>query len=336
MGTTPIPDPDSFTSALIFALKTLLEEKGRFTTVELLEKIKGDIPHFSMDQYPELVNRSSNILTDHIILYSLHRNQTDRSQSIVLAEEDKILDTYKSRVLTLHFDFNSQSSYTAIKLIDRQLNQVFERFNLDVNQIRWRGVRESATARAVKAFTATQKRSGCLSILQQQATSDSTNPQSIRISPSKSFSIKGFKSSTTPEMSYTGSSTSSIELSTSSGEISSATPVSMVDQSEEFYQLKLEQQQEEQMAVRDYLIKRIADTSIVGKTLETRLINVAYRCSWELLLVFQNEYEPNQPLSEIVTLTGTLECAQAATCDEYIPQTWPNAGSFLLQAIGNI
>ena len=333
MGTTPIPGPRSFTSALIFALKALLEEKGRFTTVELIGKIKG-APNFPKDQYPMLLNRSSNTLADRIILSPLHRNKTDGSQSIVLAEEDKILDAYKSRVLTLHFDFGSQPSYTAIESIGRQLNQVFERRNLDVNQVRWGGVRESATARAVEAFRATRKRSRCLSMMQQQATSDSTDPQSIRISPSKLFPIKGSKSSTTPETSYPGSSTSSKELSTSSGEISSATPLSMVDQWEEFDQPKLEQQQE-QMAVRDILIKRIADTSILGKTLETRLINVAYRCSWELLRVLQDEYEPNQPLSGIVTLTGTLECAQAATCGEYIPQTWPNAGSFLLQAIGN-
>ena len=54
-----------------------------------------------------------------------------------------------------------------------------------------------------------------------------------------------------------------------------------------------------------------------------------------MLHVLQDDYEPNQPLSGIFTLIGSLETAGAATCDEYITQTWPNADPFLLQAIGD-
>ncbi|CAL8574966.1 hypothetical protein XPA_000912 [Xanthoria parietina] len=60
-GTTKIPGPESFTTALIFALKELVKEKdeGRFTTDELLRKIKTDAPNFPKDQTPAMSNRDN-------------------------------------------------------------------------------------------------------------------------------------------------------------------------------------------------------------------------------------------------------------------------------------
>lgn len=121
--------------------------------------------------------------------------------------------------------------------------------------------------------------------------------------------------------------------STSSRLLPSTTSASVADQWEESDQSKHEQPQEQQLTVRETLVQAISNNTSFTKAPESSFLNVAYRCSWEVLHVLQDEHEPNQPLSGIVTLTGTLENAQVATCGEYITQTWPNAGPFLLEAI---
>ena len=58
-----------------------------------------------------------------------------------------------------------------------------------------------------------------------------------------------------------------------------------------------------------------------------------YRCFWELPDTIYTQPESGQRLSQVITLTGTTENAQAATCEDFISQTWPKSGSFLLKAI---
>jgi len=51
------PGRKSFTTALIWALETLLENRGRFTTHELQQKIMKEAPHFPRDQVVEVQER---------------------------------------------------------------------------------------------------------------------------------------------------------------------------------------------------------------------------------------------------------------------------------------
>ena len=60
---------------------------------------------------------------------------------------------------------------------------------------------------------------------------------------------------------------------------------------------------------------------------------IVYHCFWELPDTIHTQLEPGQRLSQLITLTGSTENAQAATCEDFISQTWPKSGSLLLKAI---
>lgn len=250
-----------------------------------------------------------------------------------------LVDLAKRSELTLRFEFSDKPTAKDISLLGNELNSMFERNTLGINRVRWGGLRQPLLARATSVFQAMLERQRHTRIerdLKPQPTSPldfpefdthtfgtEAHPRTFRRS---SFSVTGSESATSPQMSHDGSSTSLREL-------SSATPRSVADQWEESNQSKHEQLHEKPLTVRETLMKAISNNTTFTKNSESNFVYVAYRCSWEVLHVLQDGYEPNQPLSGIVTLTGTLETAQAATCDEYITQTWPKAGPILLQAI---
>jgi len=96
-----------------------------------------------------------------------------------------------------------------------------------------------------------------------------------------------------------------------------------------------EQHHQKLLSIRQKLVQAVFNNARLAKVSQPGLMNMTYRCSWQVLHVLQNEHESKQPLSNIITLSGTLENAQAVTCGEYITPTWPNAGPFLLQVIGD-
>lgn len=147
MGFTKVPGKDSFTRALIYALEALVEERadGRFTTVELLNKIK-DAPHFPKDQNPMLINREKNYSAGRIMLHPLKGNGSDVELS---RKEAAKLDPLKGHALTLHFDFSEKPSSTYLEMLGRELNDFFER-NLGINQVRWGGMRQALGVRSQK------------------------------------------------------------------------------------------------------------------------------------------------------------------------------------------
>ncbi|CAD6590615.1 MAG: hypothetical protein ASARMPREDX12_004603 [Alectoria sarmentosa] len=156
MGSTKVPGKDSFTSALIYALETLVEERedGRFTTVELLNKIKVDAPHFPKDQTPMLINREKKFSAGRIMLHPLQR---EGSEDELCHKEAASLDPFKGHALTLHFDFSEKPSQIYLEMLGRELNEFFQR-NVGVNRVRWGGMRQSMVVIAAKSFQAKLRR----------------------------------------------------------------------------------------------------------------------------------------------------------------------------------
>ncbi len=167
MGFTKVPGEDSFTAALIYALEALVEERedGRFTTVELLNKITTDAPHFPKDQKPTLINREKEkkFSAGRIMLHPLKRKGSDDEVSQELAA-----DPLKGHALTLHLDFSEKPSPNYIEMFGRELNDFFRR-NVGVNRVRWGGMRQSMFARATKNFQASLKRHRRASMRLQQS-----------------------------------------------------------------------------------------------------------------------------------------------------------------------
>ena len=173
MGYTQVPGNDSFTRALIYALVALVDERtyGRFTTVELLNKIKTDAPDFPKDQTPMLIKREKKHSAGRIMLHPLRREGRDDESERKEAASHYSLCPFKARCLTLHFDFSEKPSSAYLETLGRELNDFF-RHNIGVNRVRWGGMRPSMTARAVNTFQDSLKRRRASMRLQESKPSD--------------------------------------------------------------------------------------------------------------------------------------------------------------------
>ena len=177
-----MPGKDSFTTAVIFALEALVEDStdGRFTTVELLNKIKSDAPHFPSDQVPILVNREKKHAVGRIMLHPLQREGSEDQSSRKAAAN---LDLLNRHTLTLHFDFGEKPSQTYVETLGREFN-VFFHHNSGVNRVRWGGIRQSMVARAAEGFKAGLEQRKRRASMNLQQTSSSEGSSQLRLAES--------------------------------------------------------------------------------------------------------------------------------------------------------
>ncbi|KAL8935043.1 MAG: hypothetical protein Q9211_004910, partial [Gyalolechia sp. 1 TL-2023] len=156
-GTTEVPGPGSFTSALTFALESLREEKpeGRFTTDELLRKIK-EAPHFPKNQNPILSDREhKKPAGGRIMLHPLRSDQTKFGKNF----KDTSVNQWKGHVVTLHFEFGEgKPSEDQVITLGRRFNDLFERNALGVHRIRWGCMRRSTFGLVVSRFRGSLRR----------------------------------------------------------------------------------------------------------------------------------------------------------------------------------
>lgn len=152
METTPRPGERSFTAALIYALKYLLDEKKgrRFTTTELMVRIVK-APNFPKDQAPQLSDRLENSPGGRIMLHPLPRRDSNPQAASCEAPP---IDSSRQTIVTLHFDFGEKPTKEQVRKLGGELNGTFERESLGVNRVRWGGMRKSA----VDVFSASLKR----------------------------------------------------------------------------------------------------------------------------------------------------------------------------------
>ncbi|KAL8992322.1 MAG: hypothetical protein Q9169_007189 [Polycauliona sp. 2 TL-2023] len=150
-GMTPVPGPNSFTSALIYSLKALLQEKkeGRFTTDELLRKIKTDAPDFPKDQAPVMSNRDNKKSSAGRIM--LHPLRQHRASSMSKDEESHVRAAM-GYVMTLHFHFEDKPPDDHLITLGRNLNKIFERNTFGVQRVRWGGLRGTPFTIAAQKF----------------------------------------------------------------------------------------------------------------------------------------------------------------------------------------
>ncbi|KAI4116368.1 MAG: hypothetical protein LQ345_003202 [Seirophora villosa] len=186
--TTAVPGPNSFTSALIWALEALRKQKpkGRFTTDELLRKIKTDAPDFPKHQTPDLSERDPKSQSGgRIMLHPLQADRTDDDKSY----DNSPLALANRHIVTLHFDFGNKPSEENLKTLGQKFNEIFERNTLGVQRVRWGGVRVTMFTRATRRFSATRKRKRPLAQIKHSASSTSCyikNPDKGLLSPQTS------------------------------------------------------------------------------------------------------------------------------------------------------
>jgi hypothetical protein len=73
--------------------------------------------------------------------------------------------------------------------------------------------------------------------------------------------------------------------------------------------------------------------SILANTTLENYLKLHYQADWELANYCQQELSGNTELHRILTITGSLTCAQAASCEDYVKQTWGPWGEKALNVI---
>ena len=149
---TPVPGNDSFTSALIFALNELVDATpgGRFTTVELLRKIK-DHPPFPKDQSPVLSDRRVKDTVTPVGRIMLHPLQDNSSKCLSPKKVDDLISV--KQTITLHFDFGKELSSRDVRTLGEEINKFSEHnASLVINGVRWGGLKQPIVTRIVQTL----------------------------------------------------------------------------------------------------------------------------------------------------------------------------------------
>ena len=145
---TAVPGNESFTSALTWALENLLVEKpqGRFTTAELLSKIKNGANDFPRDQEPILFSREDTSACGRIMLHPLD----DGNKRPLSPEPNSPLEESKKHTLTLHFDLSDKMDINVFKVFGQRIIELFDRNTFGVTRVRFGNLRPSKFADALK------------------------------------------------------------------------------------------------------------------------------------------------------------------------------------------
>ena len=135
-STTHVPGGSSFTSALIWALKELVNEKGRFTVSDLSRKIT-DAPGFPEDQFPILRERSEPSL-ERIMLAPLHHNVENGDDARIPSKPQNEAPT--RGILSLNFVFKHPPSKEEVKKFAENLKRFWLNHDLPLDRIVWGGL----------------------------------------------------------------------------------------------------------------------------------------------------------------------------------------------------
>ena len=133
--TTKCPGPHSFTMALIWALKDLANTHKRFTTSDLLNKIKDEAPNFPRGQKPVLSKRYDHS-AELIILEPLGTNR----DYVQTPDDIPRPDISKEEILVLKFVLETRPSVDNIKSFGKYLNDILSKKDLHVSRVIWGGL----------------------------------------------------------------------------------------------------------------------------------------------------------------------------------------------------
>lgn len=136
MSTTPRPGPRSFTTAMIWAMKALVEAGEIFTTQKLIHTIINDAPDFPGDQFPRLSDGVTSC-PRKITLAPLNIDSKPQSPSIETQEEEDGGTTD----LNLRFVFNTPTiNKTIVSQLAREISNCLNSDELKGSMVVWEGL----------------------------------------------------------------------------------------------------------------------------------------------------------------------------------------------------
>ena len=138
---TRTPGPHSFTSGLIWALVQLSEERGKFTTSELANKVR-DSPGFPKDQVPVLYEKGR-ASSKRIVLAPLSEVGTTTEEPL---EQSCASLSSKSVLLDLKFVFGTHPEEADIANLAKAISKISQSQTI-VRQVSWGGIHMESDSR---------------------------------------------------------------------------------------------------------------------------------------------------------------------------------------------
>jgi hypothetical protein len=135
---TNMPGPKSFTRALIWALKTLVESRKRFTTLELQTKIMHDAPNFPRDQFVPVLERDHPC--DQRLVLAPQPKGSDHVQSESVTSESGNEETTED-FLDLRFWYSKRPDEEEINNLAESLKKLIRDQKINARRIGWLGLR---------------------------------------------------------------------------------------------------------------------------------------------------------------------------------------------------
>ncbi|EHK16148.1 uncharacterized protein TRIVIDRAFT_132203, partial [Trichoderma virens Gv29-8] len=91
--------------------------------------------------------------------------------------------------------------------------------------------------------------------------------------------------------------------------------------------------------IRDKVLSSLPTIHKISKKVSLQSCSARFELDWDILGFFKSQgysNKPDQVFESVITLTGLCYDAQAATCAQYIHQTWPLTGEAILQLVKEV
>lgn len=91
--------------------------------------------------------------------------------------------------------------------------------------------------------------------------------------------------------------------------------------------------------IREKIMSSLPSPRKVSRKISSRSCHAIFQVDWDIVSFFSTQgylKEPYEAFEDVITITGTCQDAQAATCFQYIKQTWPITGEVVIRLIKDI
>lgn len=92
-------------------------------------------------------------------------------------------------------------------------------------------------------------------------------------------------------------------------------------------------------AIRATVMSSLPTAHRISRKISSQSCSARFELGWDILEFFETQgysTPPDQVFEGVITLTGSFRDAQAATCAQYIHQTWPLTGELMVQLIKGV
>lgn len=138
-SSTNRPGPTSFTSALIWSLKDLVQTRPYFTTTELYNKIMSEAPDFPRHQRPILTHRQAGLYHTQLVLAKVPKD--GEFETIEYGKNDEQTPSPKT-MIELRLCFTKNVEADEIIEVAQSLKSLIDSRKLNAQRIQWRGYKK--------------------------------------------------------------------------------------------------------------------------------------------------------------------------------------------------